>query len=232
MEFTYLVSDIKFWCSIPSTDTTTYPIEDLVLNANFALDRATNLILRSDARWKWDDTNRSDLSIGTQSIVSGQQDYSITVSHLKILKLRIKDSAGNWISISPTSRNELTDAQIVATGTPTQYEKIGNSVFLFPTPNYSSTDGLEIQFQRGASYFTISDTTKQPGFASDFHRLVSLYASLDYLTVNGMIQRATMVQNRITAMEQELLERYSQRSGDETPRVSFSKNDYGESALM
>ena len=101
-----LYSDARFWCGIANTDTTTYPLADFTRNANFALDRVSSLIM------KWDDTNNTDLPIATTSLVASQQDYGIAVGHLKVLKVRIKDQQGNWVSLDPINRRDLTDSQL------------------------------------------------------------------------------------------------------------------------
>ena len=139
-----LYSDARFWCGIANTDTTTYPLADFTRNANFALDRVSSLIM------KWDDTNNTDLPIATTSLVASQQDYGIAVGHLKVLKVRIKDQQGNWVSLDPINRRDLTDSQLTTTaGDPKRYDKVGNSLFLYPKPSYASSGGLEVQFQRG-----------------------------------------------------------------------------------
>ena len=203
-------------------------------NSNFGLDKVVSLILRSDQTWQWDDLNNTDTPIGTTALVSGQLDYSIATTHLKILKVRIKDSNGNWVSLKRVDRRDLTDAQLTASnGTPTSYDKFGNSIRLNPAPNYASSGGLELQVQRGASYFDDTTTdTKEPGFASQFHRLVSLYASLDWLEVNGPEKREAKVRLRIKEMEEALVDFYNSRNPDEKQQFTLRREDYGESNLL
>lgn len=227
-----LYSDFRFWCGIDQTDTTTFVIKEFTRLANFALDKIVSLIFRSDNKWQWDDNNNADLIIATDDLVAEQEDYSITVTHLKIAKVRIKDSSGNWITLKPKDRRELTDAQLTApAGTPTSYDKLGNSYFLNPKSSYNSSEGFEVQFQRGASYFAYDDTTKEPGFASQFHRLVSLYTAKDYCTINSLNNRLAMINNEIQKMELELIEFYSSRDADSKFSISIRQDDYGQSAL-
>lgn len=227
-----LYSDARYFCGIANTDTTTFPLVDFTRSANFALDKVVSIIFRADNRWEFDDSNSTDLPIATTSLVANQQDYGIAVTHLKILKVRIKNQQGDWVTLNPINRRDLTDSQLTATaGEPINYDIVGNSVFVYPKPSYASTGGLELQFQRGASYFTIADNTKTPGFASQFHRLISLYAALDYCETNTMSQRATIIQNKITLLENELVLFYSSRDMDSKISITQSKEDYGESAL-
>lgn len=221
-----LYSDARFWCGIANTDTTTYPLADFTRNANFALDRVSSLIM------KWDDTNNTDLPIATTSLVASQQDYGIAVGHLKVLKVRIKDQQGNWVSLDPINRRDLTDSQLTATaGDPKRYDKVGNSLFLYPKPSYASSGGLEVQFQRGASYFATTDTTKTPGFATHFHRLVSLYAALDYCETNDFDKRAAKIRANIQTLEAELITHYSSRDLDAKISLKIQNEDYGQIGL-
>lgn len=224
-----LVSDIDYWAG---TDDNSYPIKAKTRNANFALDKAVALIMKSDQKWEWDDTNNTDLPIATTSLVANQEDYSLAITHLEIRKIRAKDSNGNWTSPEPVDRRDLTDSELNATAaTPTRYFKIGNSVFLNPKPSYASSGGLEIQFQRTASYFAYTDTTKTPGFASQFHRLISLYAARDYCAVNSINNRLKVIDNEIQKMEADVIDFYSVRNRDEKQSLRTQKSDYGEIAL-
>ena len=188
--------------------------------------------MKSDNVWEWDDTNNTDLPIATTSLVASQQDYGIAVGHLKVLKVRIKDQQGNWVSLDPINRRDLTDSQLTATaGDPKRYDKVGNSLFLYPKPSYASSGGLEVQFQRGASYFATTDTTKTPGFATHFHRLVSLYAALDYCETNDFDKRAAKIRANIQTLEAELITHYSSRDLDAKISLKIQNEDYGQIGL-
>lgn len=216
-----LSTDIDFWCD---TNDTSFPQAKKILNANFALDDVVAQIMRADGRWKWDDTNNSDLPVGTTSLVASQQDYSIATTHLKILKVRAKDGAGNWYTLDPVDRANLTDADLdtTVTGVPVKYTKQGNSFYLYPIPNYSSSGGLSVEFQRGASYFAVGDTTKEPGFASMFHRLISLKVSEKYCMKNNLA-RLPAIQNEILKLEALLGDFYARRNDDEPKRFTMEE---------
>jgi len=144
----------------------------------------------------------------------------------------MKDSSGNWITLISTDRRELTDSELTEnSGTPRKYDKLGSSLILTPAPSYSSTNGLEVQFQRGASYFVPSDTTKSPGFASHLHRLISLYAARDYCLVNEKSKRVAVINIEIKSLEAELVEFYSSRFRDSKVSMRAEREDYGQSTL-
>lgn len=236
-----LYADALFWSGATSV---TFPVDpDFTRSANFALEKVSSVIMRSDGTWKWGDINNTDLSFAIGDLVSGQSDYALSISHFKIRRVRIKDSNGNWITLQPVTRRQVSDSKLASTGTPNSYFKHENSIILSDTPNYDSEDGLEIEFQRGVDYFVVGDTTKSPGFNSQFHRLVSLYAALDWTEANEMDSRSEKIRNRIgvepdevngipgSGMLRELADFYSTRDDDASPAMSLRREDYGSSAL-
>ncbi len=229
-----LYSDALWWCGLLSSDTTSYPIKDFTRNANFGLDRATNLIIKADGKWKHDDTNNAtEILDTTTDLVSGTKKYAVSVTWLKVgSPVRVKDSAGNWTTLDFKSRNQLTDSELSVTGVPTTYDKIGNYIYLSPTPNFTQSDSLEVPFQRGPSYFAYTDTTKTPGFASSFHRLISMYAAIDYCNANELVSRSKAIQLAIDKMESDLQIHYSERNDDEQPNLNIQRDDYGQTALV
>jgi hypothetical protein len=226
-----IVQDVDFWVG---SDSTTYAIAQKTRNINAALDRVASLIMQSDGKWEWDDTNQTDLPIGTTTLTSGQQDYSIDTTYLKIRAVAIKDSVGTLHYLdrldekSPTAGlQELMDSTKTS-GTPTCYALLGNSIILDKKPNYTATGGLKVYFQRNVSYFASTDTTKVPGFAPMFHRILSLSAALDYAIKHDLSEKIiTRLQNRIDKIEAALMEYYSSRDQDRRISLSLSQEDYG-----
>lgn len=229
-----LYSDARYLCGIDETsDTTSYPIKAFTRNANISLDRYNVLILQSDGTWKFDDTNQTgELLDLTTALVSGTQKYALGATWLKIARVRIKDAQGNLKIMPPLDRQRQADSQLTATsGTPQGYFILGNYLYLDKAPNYASAGGLEVQYQRSASYFAYTDTTKTPGFALQFHQLISMSAAVRYCKVNSMAKRVADIQGDIDKMELELVNFYSSRNADEQPTLQFKQDDYGQSAL-
>ena len=246
-----LYTDARFLLGIETgdggatPDTTTMPIKTFTRNANMALDRCTMLALKCDGIWQFDDSNQTgELLDVSSNLVSGTQKYAMSVTWLKIGKVRTKDAAGNWITLIKRDRRQFSDAQLTApTGTPTFYDIMGGYIYLYCAPNYSSTGGLEIQFERGPSYFVYTDTTKTPGFASPFHRLVSLMAAQDFADANDMDARSNKIAIRLgtppdlenrepgSGMLKEFCDYYSARDEDGAPNLSVAREDYGQGAL-
>jgi len=224
-----IIQDIDFLLNLD--DPTTYDIKDKTRNSNRAYDRVVSLILQADSRWEWEDTNKTDLPIAITDLVAGQRDYGIDTTFLRITKLLVKDRAGNWQILIPVDENDPEGRDIIeerAEGMPQRYIKKANSIFLGPKPNYSSTAGLKIHFQRNVDYFIDTDTTKKPGFAEPFHRLLSLYAAYDWCLANNLGGRMGILANEITKMEVALIEFYSSRARDEKPKIRLRKEIYGQ----
>ena len=191
--------------------------------------------MESDGKWKWDDTNHTNQSIGTTALVANQQDYGISgADFLKIDKVQILQGDGNYQNIEPVSQHSPDAINLMEkrqTGTSLRYLKRGNSIFLDPIPSSALAAGLRIFFQRNVSYFASDDTTKQPGFAQPFHRLVSLYASEDYLWANEIKGRLAGVQRKIQIMEVAFIAFYSNRDEDSKIKLELRKEDYGSRRL-
>lgn len=232
MTYSDITTDIDF---LVKSDSTTYPIAQKTANVNRALDTVVSAILGADGRWQWDDTNYTDLPIGVTDLVSGQQDYSFDTEYLVLTRLEVQDSDGKWRYLTPIDQNDLNYSRTVLAdnipgytpvegqsltdflstpGKPVYYDKIASSVFLYPKPNYNLTGGLKAYFQRKADYFTVSDTTKEPGFAKHLHRYLSLSAAYDFALTNGLAKASTLRQE-LSVLEQKITDFYAYRPKDE-----------------
>lgn len=205
----------------------------MLIAINEAYDHVTSLILQSDSRWQYDDTNQTDLPIATTDLVSGQKDYGLSTSHLTIDRVEVKDSAGNWHALSQIDQQELKRDKSIAlseyqetNGVPEEYDVIGTSVFLYPTPNYLQSASLKIYFTRGPASFTsneVSTGTKNPGFNSLFHELIPLWVSYNYAVENGL-QSANGFFAAIQRLETSLSDFYGLRNRDFRSHLSVSSD--------
>lgn len=205
-----------------------YPIEDLTRNINRWFDKAVTLIFQSDGRWQWDDKNRTDMPIATTNLVSAQQDYKLNVAHLRVTRVEVKDSAGAWTRLKLIDQNEiqnsLTDFQNVD-GNPIYYDLIADTLYLYPAPSGNVTAGLKVYFQRAGSHFATTDTTKEAGFASIFHRYLSLGSAYDYALKNGL-SVAKSLREEISVMEEHIQDFYSQKSKDENITLKVTQHNF------
>ena len=203
-----IVSDTHFEAS---SNSNSYPIADITRNSNTALDTAVSLILFADEKWDFDSSNSTDFPIGTTNLLSGQNDYEFDDDFLVIKSIEIQDSAGNWKKLKPIDNLTLDEQESMSTltentGTPEYYDKVGNSFFLIPTPNYNrrlveeGEAGIKVYFQRNIDYFTTTDTTKEPGFAKHLHKYIPLYNAYVYACAKELA-KANKLEKRLEFYE-------------------------------
>ncbi len=215
MTFSDIKSKVYF---LTSTNSTSLPDATMAILANNALERVVSLIMQSDGRWQWEDTNNTDLPIATTALVSAQQDYTMAISHLELTRVEVLDSTSNWHKLIPIDQADVWNQSLTdfmkENGLPTYYDKIGNSIFLYPAPNYSQSASLKLYFKRGPSYFVAGDTNETPGFNTLYHDLVPLWVAYDYSIANGKAN-STPIFAQIQAKEQALQDDYSVRDKDD-----------------
>lgn len=218
-----------------STLNTDYSLADRTRNVNISWDEVVMEIFKADPNYKWDDTNNVNFPIATTPLVANLDHYSLPDYTLVMHRVRIKDRNGNYVTLEPQIRAELTDTELNATGgVPNKFFKEGGAIFPLPVPDYGYAAGVEVQIQRGGNHFTTSDTTAEPGFNSQFHHILSVKAALVYALANGMDKKVAMLNemlhdDRKLGLMDQLLDHYQRRGMDERPRMKLKRNtrNYG-----
>jgi hypothetical protein len=226
MTFTDLVDDAR---RLVQADSVSYTIGDLTASINRAFERVVSLIRQAEGRWQWDDSNNTDFPRATADITADQQDYELDPTHYGIERVEVKDEDGAWHKLSPIDQADIYNQSMIdllkTAGAPMYYDKVGNSILLYPKPSYTQTASLCVFHQRGPSYFTTSDTTKSPGFNPLYHRLLSLWSGYDYAFINQLTSKDNLY-NAILVMEEELKESYARRDKDEHIRLRPRVGNY------
>jgi hypothetical protein len=234
-----IVQDVYFNVN---ADANSYPIADVTRNVNRAYDKVVSHILLADGRWEFDDQNATNLPIGTTDLVLGQKDYSFDPTFLIVSRVEVQDQNGNWIAMSPFNQSDIPRGGIPGyipsqsltdflgtNGVPQYYDKMANSIFLYPAPSYNLTGGLKVYFQRNVSYFVPTDTTKTPGFSNLFHRLLSMEATLDYARAKNLdigLPHGRIPNSFVAERDQlyiDLENYYSRKSKDENIQMRIRK---------
>lgn len=222
MNFTQILAESR---RIVGADDLQYPSEEIATSVNKALDRVVSLIRKSEGRWEWDDANFTDFPIATASLVADQQDYQLDPTFYKFERIEILDESGvGWHLLKPIDKADLYDQSITdflkTAGAPQYYDKIGQSIFLYPKPSYSLASAMKVFYERGPSYFEDdgSDTTKSPGINTLFHNLLPMWAAYDFALIKGS-SIADRLRNEIAIMESELADFYALRAKDDHIRV-------------
>lgn len=162
-------------------------LKEFTNNANITMNKLWHSIFEATGSWEYDDANSTDLPQATANLVLGTQKYALPTGALTVKRVEIKDEAGNWVQLLPLIRSEITqgiDSFLKENGQARYYRLLGETIELFPASNYNSTGGLKVYFDRGSVQFVSTDTTKTPGFVSEYHYLVGLGASLEWLKIH------------------------------------------------
>lgn len=192
--------------------------------------RIWSLIFRSTGSWEYDDSNNTDLPEATADLTSGTGKYALPSTALTVGRLEIKDSAGTWITLDPFNKDVVEtglDEFFDASGISRFYRLVGNTIELYPTPNYNSTGGLKVYFDREAFDFDTSDTTQTPGFASPFHKLLPLKVAIEWLDIKQPTSPSLAgYRNKEQKMEIDLMHFYATRWKDKAPRIGRRTESY------
>lgn len=211
--------------SLMRVDATQWPTYKIVNSCNNWLDSVTGYAIGADRRFYWDDSNHTKLPIGTTDLVANQSDYSFLSDEqgnkiLNLSRIDILDPDGNYRKLDVINESDIDvalDEYSSTAGFPVAYDKIADNIIrLYPKPATSVTAGLKFYFQRTASYFTASDTTKEPGVAPLLHRgfvIASAYDGALALGLNNLQALSVELEKEDMKMRQY----FAIRNTDETP---------------
>lgn len=216
-----IVDEIDALCD---SDSTSYPLASKIRRVNAAYEELIGDIINSDGTWEWDDTNHSDLPVGTGNLVNAQETYSFASEYLEIRQVKVKNASGDWIVLKPIDYRDYKDIAIeeafAATGMPEYYDIVGDTIKLYPAPATASvtlTAGLKIHFTRTGDLFTTSDTTKSPGLPSTHHVILAYMAAIPFCMTYKK-DRVALYQEKVRDMKRTLLLHYGRREKD-VPKI-------------
>lgn len=159
-------------------------------------------IFESYGGWQYDDSNNSNLPVATANLVANQQKYTLPSEALTVKAVEYMQAGGNWHKLDSlpialinqfTSEKEWQDEP----SEPRYYSLLNGLLKLYPPSDTSRNSALRIQFDRGSISFASTDTTKTPGFASEFHEAVAVGGSYFIARNKGLKQVADLKDNWI-----------------------------------
>lgn len=208
-----IIQDITFFLGV---DLNNYKIEDRTRNVNGRFGMVWEMIFESYGGWRWQDDNANANPYGDQDIVSGTGTGALPSGALTVRGVQLKDSSGVYHPITCITEEEYLERGGDAvwngvTGFPSFMLVYEDTWKLLPTPNYTQTQSLRVYFDRDISSFATTDTTKVPGFASPFHRMLSIGAALDYAIARNLTNKQVSLQQLWNDYEQRLRSFYSKR---------------------
>lgn len=204
-------------------------LKEVTATINRINHRVWHLIFTSTGNWQYDDGGFTDLPQATTNLTSGTSLYALPPEALTVHKLEIKDSSGNWLELTPLTKEQIgaVDEFLKTDGTPQYYRLVNGTIELFSAPNYSSTGGIKVYFDRDSVDFATSDTTKTPGFASPYHEILPIMASIEWYKVKQP-NSPTLVQLQQDQLrlEKSIKEFYGARFKALKPRITRQYNSY------
>jgi hypothetical protein len=214
-----IISDISFLLG-GGIDLNNFKIADRTRCVNERNRMVWQMIFESYGGWKFMDDAVSDASTGVpyadQTITSGTGLYALPTGALVVNGVFAKlTSDGSWTKLTPLTEEEFMqmggDGHFSSNGTTLYYMLQGDVIRLLPTPNFTTASGLRVFFDQDISAFATTDTTKVPGFASIFHRMLSIGAALDYALSHGMTDKVNYLSALWNDYEKRLRDFYSKR---------------------
>lgn len=225
--------DTLFILGISGSNTTTFPVDpDYTRSVNEWVRKVVLKIWRNAADWSFDDANlgasatdgiwtyaaTAGLPTATATLVDTQQEYAIPTTALAIEAVEVLSSDGTYKRLRSLDKSQITGSiteHFKQDGLPGWYDLEGAVIRLYPAPAAASVTlaaGLKIFVSRDIDEFTPADTTQEPPFREEFHRIVSYGCALDYATRKNMVEKIDVCTVRIGEMMQELEEYYSRRN--------------------
>jgi len=205
-------------------------MKDFTADINVVGSEVFALIYLLCGNWQYDDSNYTDLPQAVTDLVSSQALYSIPDTALTIQRVEIKDPNGDWIKLTPIIKEQINigiDELLDANGTPRFYRVINGTIELFAAPNYNSTGGLKIYFDRANVDFVVGDTTKTPGFASFLHDIIPVKTAIRWFDrkqpTNPNLARLLVREAKLEAL---LTKHYSKRFKDYKPKITREHQSY------
>lgn len=232
------LSDIDSYIGFKTNDSTSsFTAAQRLASVNKYYHKIQTMILQSSDSWDYDDTNKTDYPILTANLVANQQDYTLPLATLKVKRLEAKYDGVNWTRVNAfdisgvTTGSDETSVDNAFTTSDPHYDINSGSLFLYPEPDTSVTNGLKLWIARQVDTFTSAQYTTgtlEPGFDDQFHIMLPLGAAYDYLSSKPGLN-ATPIWQELQDYEMRLKTHYGRKNEDE--RVALTSaygNDYGE----
>jgi len=167
-----IIDEINRLCG---TTNESYKNRDKIARVNEALDQYFFIAAQSAPQGTFDDSSNSAAPIETQNLVAGTNAYKIadfTNNVLQILRVTILNDDGDeedLIYQDFEDINEFLEAYSTDSddkGKPQYWTKIGDYIYIGPTPDYNEANGLRCYVNRELAkfqYVTFSVTIANPG---------------------------------------------------------------------
>jgi len=187
---------------LTDTTTTTLTAAQLLILENKYYEEIVGKIISetSGASWQFGDFNYTAFPTFTVTMTADQAVYDLrdwgttdASTILTIMGVEVADENGDWHRLDRVSLKQIQECGFTyseysqSSARPTEYEIRDNILVLHPAPdngvNVTLSSGLKLYFLRTADKFTSAEQstgTKEPGFPSPWHDLLSWGPAYDY----------------------------------------------------
>ena len=182
MNIQQIKADVDALCGSTSA---TYTDANKIRNLNIANQEVATIIWESDSV-HFDDKNNTDELVAYKNMANASASYFIPTTALRINGVEVKDGNRNWVKLKFLNADELDisrEEYLTEAATPIYYGIEGNHCRLYPAPGtgYATmSSGLAFRLNRNATEIPVTASTLEPGFPSNFHRILSYAMSLDF----------------------------------------------------
>ena len=214
-----ILQDVDF---LSRSTSASYPVNDKTRNINQAYQKVVSLIWESADNWQYDDSNATDLPKVLTTLTHNTASYAVPSTSQKIHRIEIQDSQGEWYKLTPIDYNDINvslEEYYSEANRPIHYDLVGNYITLYPAPSSAYTtlaSGMGLRVSRNVTEFATSATSTTPGFAINFHRYLSVCASLDFVPDNQ--DRQLLIQMKLQ-LEADIKRFYSSRETETRPQI-------------
>jgi len=220
-----ITNRISFYTSATAGASGQFKDADRLIAINKAYNDVHIKILQSMDEVDFDDANNTtDFPILTTDLVASQQDYKLPTDVTNVKRLEITFDGTTWNRVTPFDINEdsngtsTTNINDDFSSENPYYDLMAGSLLLYPIPDTSVTGGLKIWIDRNVTEFTSGDVsagTKEPGFDKQFHNLIALKASIDWLIAKtDNFATSDRLEREALDMEIMLIEQYGRKQKD------------------
>lgn len=176
---------------LAKSNSSSFPIKKKTLYANMGMREIWGWIFEAYGGWHYDDLNNTTEPEATTTLTADQRQITLPLDSAHLMGVAYKDTSGSWHRIFPITlekiQEQAAESEFMKTsGNPLYYRPVSNGFILYPAANFTQAASLKIYISRDISAFLITDTTKEPGFASEFHEAVPTFMALRYAKINSL----------------------------------------------
>ncbi len=178
------------YCHLGDTGITsvTQILKEFTAHVNMVNRQVWHDIFMAYGGWQYDDSNQTDLPSGSTTLTTDQVSYALPTGAIGVRGIEVKGNGSTWYPLKPATEEMIRQYQAMGyfystSGQPEYYQMVGETIRVFPAANYTQASSFKVFFDRGSVAFASSDTTKTPGFASEYHDIIPIGASIEWMKI-------------------------------------------------